>query len=101
MEIREFQNLMKEIYYSRDKKRGLARTFVWFVEEVGELAKLIREGKSKDFKGEVADVFAWFLSLANLLEVNVEDGIEKYKQGCPKCRKIPCQCTYDMPSFQF
>ncbi|TET42375.1 MAG: nucleotide pyrophosphohydrolase, partial [Elusimicrobia bacterium] len=30
MEIREFQNLMHKIYYSRDKKRGLARTFVWF-----------------------------------------------------------------------
>jgi len=101
LEIREVQNLMHKIYHYRDKKRGLARTFVWFVEEVGELAKLIREGKKTDFKDEVGDVLAWFLSLANLLEVNVEDGIEKYKQGCPKCKKIPCQCTYDLPSFQF
>ncbi len=101
MEIREFQNLMHKLYYSRDKKRGLARTFVWFIEEVGELAKLIREGKKSDFKEEVGDVFAWFLSLANLLDVNVEKEIEKYKEGCPKCKKVPCQCTYDTPSFRF
>ncbi|MCK4802630.1 nucleotide pyrophosphohydrolase [bacterium] len=101
MEIREFQDLMHKLYYSRDKKRGLARTFVWFIEEVGELAKLIREDKKSDFKEEVGDVFAWLLSLANLLDVNVEKEIEKYKEGCPKCKKIPCQCTYDTPSFQF
>lgn len=101
MKIKEFQNLMKEIYYSRDNKRGLARTFVWFVEEVGEFAKVIREGKESNFKDEVGDVFAWLLSLANLLDVNVEEVIEKYKRGCPRCKKIPCQCTYDLPSFQF
>ncbi len=101
MEIREFQNLMHKIYYSRDAKRGLGRTFVWFIEEVGELAKLIREGKRDNFKEEVGDVFAWFLSLANLLNVDVEKEIEKYKRGCPKCKKTPCQCTYDYPSFQF
>jgi len=101
LEIREFQQLMKKIYYSRDRKRGLARTFVWFIEEVGELAKIIREGKKTEFKDEVGDVFAWFLSLANLLDIDVEEGIRKYKQGCPKCKKVPCQCTYDMHSFEF
>ena len=39
MTIQEFQNLIERIYYNRDAERGVEGTFVWFTEEVGELAK--------------------------------------------------------------
>ena len=42
MTIQEFQNLIERIYYNRDAERGVEGTFVWFTEEVGELAKEIR-----------------------------------------------------------
>lgn len=92
MEIREFQDLMRQIYYQRDQQRGLAGTFVWFAEEVGELAKSIREGNRENYGEEFSDVLAWLASLANLLGVDLEQAVEKYKKGCPRCGKIPCQC---------
>ena len=38
MEIREFQQSIRDIYFQKDNQRGLQGTFLWFVEEVGELA---------------------------------------------------------------
>ncbi len=91
MKISEFQNLIKELYYQKDSKRGLDRTFIWFVEEVGELAEAIREGKNPG--EEFADVLAWLLSLANLCDVDVEEEVKaKYPGICVKCRSKPCVC---------
>ena len=101
MEIKEFQKLIKKTYYKRDKKRSLARTFVWFVEEVGELAKVVRERNRRKYNEEFADVFAWLAGLANLLDIDLEKSIKRYRTGCPKCKKIPCKCKYDKPSFKF
>ncbi len=100
MQISEFQKLMKKIYYKRDKKRGVSRTFVWFIEEVGEFAKAIREGKEQRWRQEASDVFAWLLSLTNLLEIDIEEEVKKYEKGCPKCGEIPCRCVYDEESFK-
>ncbi len=35
---------------------------------------------------------SWLASLANLLGVDLEQAVGKYKKGCPRCGKIPCQC---------
>ena len=45
MKVSDFQNLIKEIYYYRDSKRGIKATFIWLVEEIGELANLLKEKK--------------------------------------------------------
>lgn len=92
MEIREFQDLIKAIYYEKDAKRGKDGTFRWLCEEVGELAKAIRENNRENLKEEFSDVLAWTFSLANLFNIDLEDAINKYKNGCPKCGKIPCEC---------
>jgi len=42
MKVSEFQELIKEIYFHQDKERGLKGTFIWLVEEVGELARIIK-----------------------------------------------------------
>ncbi len=70
MRISEAQRLIRDLYYRRDKARGLLGTYLWFVEEVGELAEAMRE--SRGLEEEFADVLAWLLSLANLLGVDVE-----------------------------
>jgi len=77
MDIKTIQDAIKREYFKRDSKRGLDGTFRWLVEEVGELAKAIRgEG---DVEEEVADTFAWLLSVANLLGVDVERAfLKKY-----------------------
>ena len=82
MSIKCAQEAIKKAYFDRDSKRGLYGTFTWFVEEVGELAEALlgkrdREGIEEEF----ADVFAWLLSLANLVGVDIENAFKKkYKK---------------------
>ena len=94
MTIQEFQNLIEQIYFDRDAKRGVDRTFVWFVEEVGELAKEIRR-EPRDvelLRAEFADVLAWLSTLTSLLGIDLADAAQIYANGCPKCRSTPCVC---------
>jgi NTP pyrophosphatase (non-canonical NTP hydrolase) len=97
MKISAFQKIIEDTYFERDSKRGVDKTFVWFVEEVGELAKEIRRlhthPKSKTrLKEEFAHVFAWLTTLASLLDIDLETAAQIYSKGCPKCYQIPCEC---------
>lgn len=94
MKISEFQRLIEEIYFQRDAARGRDRTFAWFVEEVGELARALTRGEEKkNLREEFADVFAWLASLASIAGISLEEvAREKYGKGCPKCGSTPCRC---------
>lgn len=93
MEIREFQDLIRKIYYQRDSKRGVDGTFRWLTEEVGELAQEIRKQDREGLADEFGDVLAWLVSLASLLGIDMEEAIEKYACGCPKCGQMKCRCA--------
>ncbi|AAB90424.1 MULTISPECIES: MazG nucleotide pyrophosphohydrolase domain-containing protein [Archaeoglobus] len=91
MKISEFQRMISEIYINRDRERGVEKTMLWVVEEVGELAEAVRKGTNVG--EEIADVMAWLVSLANLLDVDVEEEIlKKYPGYCIRCGKKPCEC---------
>ncbi len=79
MEISEFQNLIKEMYFHRDKEREVNSTFIWLIEEVGELARILRKSKIEKTKAkeELADIIAWTCSLANLLDIDLENALLK------------------------
>lgn len=77
MDLREAQKLIKEKYYERDSTRGLYATFTWFIEEVGELADAIIKMNRDSLEEELADVFAWLLSIANLLNIDLEEAFKK------------------------
>ena len=95
MKLQAFQELMRELYFHRDSQRGIDRTFMWLTEEVGELARAIRTGDNEGMKEEIADILAWLSSLANLLNIEIEEAAHtKYGIGCPRCKKNPCQCTF-------
>ena len=93
MTVDEFQKRIEGIYLSRDKARGVGGTFMWFTEEVGELASAIRSGSREEQEEEFADVFAWLVSLASIHGIRMEDAIRKYGNGCPYCRNMPCSCS--------
>ena len=79
MEIREFQELIARRYKARDQERGVPRTFMWFVEEVGELATALATGTNRvNLEEEFADVFAWLCTLANITDVDLETASGKY-----------------------
>src|SRR4030066_168624 len=92
MNISKFQKLIEETYLEKDSKRGLAKTFMWFTEEVGELSRALREDNREELKKEFADVLAWLFTLASLSGIRMEETLSKYTAGCPACHGIPCIC---------
>lgn len=92
--IREFQNLMRRLYFIRDSKRGAKATHDWLKEEVDELHEAIEGINKEGMAEELADVLAWLASLANVLGVDLEEAaLSKYSVNCPKCDSSPCICT--------
>jgi NTP pyrophosphatase (non-canonical NTP hydrolase) len=92
MELQALQGLMGDLYRDRDGARGVDATFRWLTEEVGELARAIRNGDRDNLTHEVGDVLAWLASLANLVDVDLEQAASRYADGCPKCGSMPCSC---------
>ena len=82
MHIKEFQRLISDKYEQRDRERGTSRTFMWFIEEVGELSTaLVSNNDKENTEEEFADVFAWLCTLANINDIDLEKAIEKYTSG--------------------
>lgn len=95
MKVNEFQKLMKDLYFHQDNKRGIEKTFIWLIEEIGELASSLKSESFnyKEIGSEMADILAWTCSLANLLEIDLEESLsEKYPNKCLKCNSNPCKC---------
>ncbi len=80
MDIREFQQRISAQYEKRDRQRGTAATFMWFVEEVGELATALASDDHKNKEEEFADVLAWLCTLANINDVDLEKACQKYSE---------------------
>ena len=78
MHISQFQQLISKKYKKRDQQRGIPATFMWFIEEVGELATALVSNDQKNKEEEFADVFAWLCTLANISDVDLEKACGKY-----------------------
>ena len=95
MQINEFQEMMRRLYFHRDSERGVKGTYDWLVEEVEELREALEEGNKEATEKEFADVIAWLASLANVTGINLEKAaLEKYNKKCPKCHQSPCHCKF-------
>ena len=94
MRIEEAQEMMRRVYFERDQVRGLEGTLKRTYDELEELKDAIDSSDTKaTIADEVADVFAWLCSLANLLEIDVSEAFyKKYHNACSKCKKSPCDC---------
>lgn len=106
--IQAFQNLIREMYFEKDVTRGVPATFMWLMEEVGELASALREtspeekarmdrvefeARRDNLKQEFADVLAWLATIANVVDVDLGAAIaKKYGAGCPGCQGFVCVC---------
>ena len=90
--LRAFQAQIERIYLERDKARGWEKTFVWFAEEIGELARALHRGDEANLKEEFADAAAWLVTLASIRGVDLEEAAKKYANGCPRCGGTPCRC---------
>jgi NTP pyrophosphatase (non-canonical NTP hydrolase) len=77
--LRGFQKHIADRYAKIDRRRGSAKTFLWFVEEVGELATALGSGDRENLREEFADVLAWLCTMANINDVDLAEAVvEKY-----------------------
>ncbi len=92
--LRDFQQLIKRMYFEKDVTRGVEGTFLWLMEEVGELATALRsKNDMQNLHEEFADVIAWLTTIANVAGVDLSKALqEKYGSGCPGCRRFDCTC---------
>jgi len=91
--IRSLQTLIREMYFEKDAERGVDGTFMWLMEEVGELAAALRSGTPAEIREEFADVIAWLVTIANIVDCDLTAALsEKYGSGCPGCGKFVCTC---------
>jgi NTP pyrophosphatase (non-canonical NTP hydrolase) len=91
--LSDFQTLIRRMYVEKDRARGVDGTFMWLMEEVGELAAALREGTHAEQAAEFADVLAWLATIANVVEVDLAAAVrQKYGAGCPGCGQLVCCC---------
>jgi NTP pyrophosphatase (non-canonical NTP hydrolase) len=91
--LSDFQALIRRMYFEKDRARGVDGTFMWLMEEVGELAAALREGTAEEQAAEFADVLAWLTTIANVAEIDLTAAVrKKYGAGCPGCGQLVCRC---------
>lgn len=89
-----FQDVIHRTFGRKDAERGLGGTFMWFTEEVGELARALKRGEPdrENLLVEFGDVLAWLSTLASLAGIDLTEAATRYMGGCPRCRAVPCRC---------
>jgi len=86
--------LIRDMYLEKDLARGIDGTFMWLMEEVGELSSALRNGTHEERLGEFADVLAWLTTIANVAGVDLTEAVaRKYGTGCPGCGQLVCTCA--------
>src|SRR3954467_14339341 len=67
-----FQKHISDRYESTDRARGTPATWMWFIEEVGELSHALARGDDRaNIEEEFADCIAWLCTLANINDVDL------------------------------
>lgn len=91
--LADLQALIRKMYIEKDVARGIDGTFMWLMEEVGELASALRSGTHEERSHEFADVLAWLATIANVAGVDLTEAVaNKYGAGCPGCGLFVCEC---------
>lgn len=83
MTLEEVQVLMEDLYGEGDRARGMPATVAWLCEELGELAQAARKGTKDQQLHELGDVLAWLASLANQLDLSLDDAMARYRENPP------------------
>jgi NTP pyrophosphatase (non-canonical NTP hydrolase) len=83
--IAAFQKHISARYEQQDRERGTPKTWMWFIEEVGELSHALAKGTDRpNIEEEFADVVAWLCTLANINDVDLAAAIaNKYLADKP------------------
>ena len=76
LKLADFQKHISEKYEATDRARGTPKTWMWFIEEIGELSHALAKGDDRaNLEEEFADVVAWLCTLANINDVDLAKAI--------------------------
>ena len=76
--ISGFQKHISDRYEATDRARGTPKTWMWFIEEVGELSQALARGEDRaNVEEEFADVLAWLCTLANINDVDLAGAVTR------------------------
>lgn len=93
LSVADLQRHIRRMYFEKDVARGVDGTFMWLMEEVGELASALRSDDRENLAEEFADVIAWLATIANVADIDLNAALKaKYGQGCPGCGRLVCEC---------
>jgi len=83
--LASFQQHIKDRYEAVDRARGTPKTWMWFIEEIGELSHALAKADDRpNLEEEFADVLAWLCTLANINDVDLASVlINKYLSEKP------------------
>jgi NTP pyrophosphatase (non-canonical NTP hydrolase) len=83
--LADFQKHISQRYEATDRARGTPKTWMWFIEEVGELSHALAKGDDRaNLEEEFADVLAWLCTMANINDINLAKAVtEKYLSEKP------------------
>lgn len=94
--LADLQQKIRDMYFEKDAARGVDGTFMWLMEEIGELATALRGNDKENLAEEFADVIAWLATIANVAGVDLSAAlIDKYGHGCPGCGLLACTCPVE------
>jgi len=89
----DLQRHIRQMYFEKDAARGVEGTFMWLMEEIGELASALRSDDRDNLAEEFADEIAWLTTIANVADIDLNAAlVDKYGGGCPGCGKLVCDC---------
>ena len=90
LSIADFQKHIRDRYFVTDQARGTPGTFMWFIEEVGQLSTALQKAAGQggatsggeNLAEEFADVLAWLCTLANINGIDLTEAVRgKYFKG--------------------
>lgn len=88
-----WQKFFDRVYGNVNKVAGRDKVWLHLLEEVGEVSKDFRLKNKKGISEELADTFAWFFSLCNRLNVDLDKVIFNTFPGrCDVCKNTKCSC---------
>lgn len=98
----DHQKNLAHVYGETNREQGIENAINRLFSEVAEITLLVAGLKHAgsraekiqwEYAKEIADVFAWIMAVATILEVDAQDAtMNMYDRGCPECFGIPCTC---------
>ena len=102
--LKQWCGSFRATYGKKNKERGAYYCLTRLFGEVAEFVALQMPGADngssseileRDIAFELADIFAWTIAVANVLDIDLEAAVlKRYGKGCSVCKKAVCACTH-------